>query len=91
MIKIIHGAKNAGFFSCCSVKLTRIIEFINLKKILPENVDSSELFILYKKEINKDITFELFKNYKDVQDVQDDTIIFPINYRWGINLKTILI
>lgn len=81
MIKIIH-CKDAGFFSCCSVKLTRIIEFINSKKILPENVDSSELFILYKKEINKDITFDFFKNNKDVQDVQDIDIIFPINYHW---------
>ena len=75
MIKIIHS-KDAGFFSCCSVKLTRIIEFINSKKILPENVDSSELFILYKKEINKDITFDFFKNNKDVQDI--DIIITGI-------------
>ena len=83
MIKITH-AKNAGFFSCCSVKLTKIIEFINSKKILPENVDSSELFMLYKKEINKDITFDYFKNHKDVQDID---IIFPINHHWDYQFR----
>ena len=36
--KITH---NAGFFSCCSVKLTKIVEFINLNKKLPDSVDSS--------------------------------------------------
>ena len=46
MIKITH---NSGFFSCCSVKLTKIIEFINSNKRLPDNVDSSEQFKLYKK------------------------------------------
>jgi len=39
---------------------------------------------MYKNEINKDITFEYFKNYKDVQD---DTIIFPINYHWEDQFK----
>ena len=47
MIKIIH---NAGFFSCCSVKLTKIVDFINSNKRLPDNVDSSKLFRLYKKQ-----------------------------------------
>ncbi len=46
MIKI--KGHNAGFFSCCSVKLTKIVEFINSNKRLPDNVDSSEQFSLYK-------------------------------------------
>lgn len=33
MIKITH---NAGFFSCCSVKLEHITNFINLNKRLPD-------------------------------------------------------
>ena len=55
MIKITH---NAGFFSCCSVKLTEIVEFINSNKRLPDIVDSSEQFIVYKndKDKDKDIT-----------------------------------
>jgi len=76
MIKITH---NAGFFSCCSVKLTKIVEFINSNKRLPDNVDSSEQFISYKKEEmhNKDITFDYFEHYENVPDVN---IIHPINY-----------
>lgn len=78
MIKITH---NAGFFSCCSVKLTEIVKFINSNKRLPDNVDSSEQFILYKKEEmrNKDITFDYFEHYENVPDVN---IIHPISYNW---------
>ena len=59
---------NSGFFSCCSVRLTKIAEFINSNKILPQIVDSSEQFALYKNDnnINKDITFHYFKNYNNV-------------------------
>jgi len=76
MIKITH---NAGFFSCCSVKLHEIVKFINSNKRLPDNVDSSEQFISYKKEEmrNKDITFDYFEHYENVPDVN---IIHPINY-----------
>jgi hypothetical protein len=74
MIKITH---NAGFFSCCSVKLTKIVEFINSNKRLPDIVDSSEQFRVYKNDKNKDITFDYFENYNNVTDVN---IIHPINY-----------
>ena len=55
-IKIIH---NAGFFSCCSVKLHQIIKFFNTQKKLPDIVDSSAQFKWYKTQ-NKsnDITFD---------------------------------
>ena len=82
MIKITH---NAGFFSCCSVKLFEIIKFINSKKRLPDNVDSSEQFRLYKKErCNKDITFDYFGHYENVPDVN---IIHPINYNHDHQFK----
>ena len=76
MIKIIH---NAGFFSCCSVKLTKIVDFINSNKRLPDNVDSSKLFRLYKNEKNKDITFDYFEHYENFPDVN---IIHPIYYNY---------
>ena len=47
MVQITYN--NAGFFSCCSVKLYKIIEFINSNKRLPDNVDSSKQFKMYKK------------------------------------------
>ena len=37
MIKIKHSH---GFFSCCSVKLHHIVEFININKILPNNSEN---------------------------------------------------
>lgn len=78
MIKITH---NAGFFSCCSVKLTSIVEFINSNKRLPDNVDSSEQFKWYKKKENrnKDITFDYFQNYINIPNVN---ITYPIDYHW---------
>ena len=37
-----------GFFSCCSTRLEKIIEFFNLNKVLPEEVDTSEQYNWYK-------------------------------------------
>lgn len=76
MIKITH---NSGFFSCCSVKLTKIVEYINSNKTLPNGVDSSEQFSWYKncKNKNKDITFDYFQNYINIPNVN---ITYPINY-----------
>lgn len=81
MVKITH---NAGFFSCCSVRLTKIVKFINSRKRLPINVDSSKQFMWYKYDKNKDITFDYFEHYKNVQDVN---IIKSINYHWNHQYK----
>ena len=78
LVKITH---NAGFFSCCSIKLTKIVEFINLNNKLPDIVDSSQQFQWYKnKNKNKDITFDYFQDYKDISNI---CIIKPINYHDG--------
>lgn len=68
MIKITH---NAGFFSCCAIRLNKIVDFINLNKRLPDVVDSSQQFKLYKKQdmCNKDITFDYFEHYENIQYV----------------------
>lgn len=83
MIKITH---NAGFFSCCSVKLTKIVEFINLNKKLPDNVDSSQQFMWYKKDNCKkqDITFDYFEHCENVPYVN---IIHPINHNTSFQFK----
>jgi len=81
MLKINH---NAGFFSCCSVKLFRIIEFINLNKRLPDIVDSSEQFRLYKNDENKDVTFDFFENYSNITD---GNITYSINHEWNLQFK----
>jgi len=60
-LTIIH---NAGFFSCCSVRLYNIINYFNKNKKLPEIVDSSQQFKWYKANLNNnDITFIYFDNY----------------------------
>ena len=74
MIKITH---NAGFFSCCSVKLTNIVEYINSNKKIADSVDSSKQFELYKNDKNKDITFDYFEHY---DNINDDIIIHNVNY-----------
>jgi len=74
MIKITH---NAGFFSCCSVKLTEIVNFINLNNKLPDIVDSTQQFSFYKKDSDIDITYDYFENYNNITDIN---IIYPINY-----------
>lgn len=69
---------NAGFFSCCSVKLHHIIQFINLHSTLPDIVDSSAQFELYKLDNNVDVTYDFFKHYDHI----DTSINSPIDYTY---------
>jgi len=61
MLKITH---NAGFFSCCNMRLHKIINYFNNNKRLPQLVDSSAQFALYKPVymIYNDITEDFFIN-----------------------------
>lgn len=77
MIKITH---NAGFFSCCNVRLREIINYFNENQQLPEKVDSSSQFMLYKPRylLYNDITHAFF--------VHDD--ISNICYKKNINITS---
>tara|TARA_B100000123_G_C25736958_1_gene431920 strand:+ start:2052 stop:2927 length:876 start_codon:yes stop_codon:yes gene_type:complete len=70
---------NSGFFSCCSVKLSKIVDYVNHHKKLPLVIDSSNQFKLYKPTgyKNIDVTYHYFKNYNDIKNIK---ISFPINY-----------
>jgi len=59
-IKINH---NSGFFSCCTVRLHKIISFLNLQGILPTKIDSLNQFLWYKKKEDetKDISYDFFE------------------------------
>jgi hypothetical protein len=72
---------SSGFFSCCSVKLHYIINYINLNFKLPDHVDSSKQFSWYKKnqDQDKDITFKYFEHYDNIKDI---SFSYPINYDW---------
>lgn len=65
---------NHGFFSCCSVILHNIVDYINTNKKLPLS-DSSNSFSWYKKE-KRDITYDYFEN----PNINNDEIN-PIDYK----------
>ena len=58
-IRVIH---NAGFFSCCSVRLTAIMDYFNQYKTLPDRIDSRNQFIFYKSKY-KHLYMDLAKIY----------------------------
>jgi hypothetical protein len=62
-LDILH---NAGFFSCCSVKLSEIIEYYNNDHVLPKIVSSKKQFAWYKNNdmMSSDITFVYFDEKK---------------------------
>jgi hypothetical protein len=76
-VEYVKSTHNAGFFSCCTIRLDDIIKFFNKYKLLPIKVDSSKQFEWYKNGNNNDITFDYFEYYKNVN-------IFPI-YKNNIN------
>lgn len=53
---------NAGFFSCCTIRLLKIIEYINNYKKTPDIIDSTMQFLNYKtrQQQNLDITPRFF-------------------------------
>jgi len=77
-MSVICTHTNAGFFSCCSMRLDNIVEYINNMKQIPIHVDSSIQFSWYKKDNDNDITFDYFDHYDNITNV---TINHPINYK----------
>ena len=67
MLKVTHT--NAGFFSCCSVRLMKIIEFFNIYRCLPDYIDGTEQFMLYRPpDVWGDIATHFFKtNFVNIQ------------------------
>ena len=45
---ILVCTHDAGFFSCCSILLSTIIQYFNKHKVLPEGLDSTQQFKSYK-------------------------------------------
>ena len=60
---------NAGFFSCCSVRLHDIVAYYNKNKQLPDIVDSSVQFKWYKIEKDNDITLRYFDDYNNYKRI----------------------
>jgi hypothetical protein len=74
---------NAGFFSCCSQKLSDIIKFIKTNKTVPLMVDSTQLFDMYKYKDDADISNEYFEDSDHVENVEFSyPVSYSINYHW---------
>jgi hypothetical protein len=74
---------NSGFFSCCSVKLDNIVNFINSHNCLPKIVDSSQQFAWYKINKSSDITYDYFEDYNNIDIILDNlTIDYKENYQF---------
>lgn len=71
-LRVTHGSDGrAGFFSCSTVRLNKIIDFYNRNGFLPK-VDSSLQWKKYKDHIG-DVTYRFFKNKKLTEDVNIKT------------------
>ena len=57
---------NGGFFSCCTIRLLEIVDHFNTFKCLPDLVDSSKQFELYKEFSNIDISNYYFSNNENI-------------------------
>ena len=80
MLKITH---NAGFFSCCVVKLLDIINYFNYNKKLPDNVDSSLQFELYRPNYLKtddDITYHFFNKENSINKDNNINYVNAVDY-----------
>ena len=76
---------NAGFFSCCSVRLHHIVKFINDFKELPYCVDSSKQYEWYKTTNDCDITFDYFEKYYNITneiEIDEKKIDYDQNYQY---------
>ena len=86
MVKSLIITHNAGFFSCCSVRLHNIVRFINDFKELPDCVDCAKQFEWYKQKNDADITFDYFENYDNITNeiaIDKSNIYYHHNYQFG--------
>lgn len=71
-----------GFFSCCSIKLEKIVDFINRYKKVPKQISGKGIFIRYKLKGNRreDITFQYFEHPEHIfnKEYTNDT---QLNFR----------
>ena len=78
-LNYIISNHNAGFFSCCSIRLEQIIDYIHKNKQLPDIVDSRNQFRDYKKKNDQglDISHHFFKFNKSIsiKDIENHTKI----------------
>jgi hypothetical protein len=79
----LYITHNAGFFSCCSVKLHSIVNYINIRRTFPLSVDSSAQFEWYKKSGEGDITYKYFEHPDNIQiEEQSNQLTIPYHHSY---------
>jgi hypothetical protein len=93
MITLNHSC---GFFSCCSVRLSSIIQYTNKHKQLPEEINCEGQFTYYKRPGDRDITFKFFEHYKNdvpleyTKDIPVDDFMFHYTDYRNVDYASIL-
>ena len=80
MSVINYTSYGHGFFSCCTNKLIDIVDYINSNSKIPDNVDSSSSFLIYKPN-TEDVTYTYFEHYEKNELSFNKTINFDHNYQ----------
>lgn len=75
ILKVWH---NAGFFSCCTIRLLDIIAYFNKNASLPDEVDSSEQFLHYKGYPGENMMPVYFNQEAEQLELQCS---YPVNIR----------
>jgi hypothetical protein len=73
---------NHGFFSCCTVKLYDIINYINGTGKLPESVDSSAQFGKYRPALRDDVTYDFFEQPISSEYTHTPNICFHFDHQF---------
>jgi hypothetical protein len=78
-------AHNAGFFSCCSVRLYELIKFFNLHKNEPDILDVRNQFFFYKESpanFNQDINSLFFMQPEDKKITFERIVDYHHDYQF---------
>jgi hypothetical protein len=87
---IIYVTHSSGFFSCCSIRLEKIIDYFNSNKSLPTEVNSSKQFELYKNtDKSKNITFDYFEHYNNEDVIKYKKYVDYDHNKQFTNYKTL--
>ena len=70
-----------GFFSECTFRIAWILNFFSNYRTLPDSIDSSQQFMLYKIDESEDITKKLFIDVNTQIQYEED-IDFYANYQF---------
>jgi hypothetical protein len=82
------GHTSSGFFACCSIKLIEILKFKREHHIIPDTVDSSNLWDLYKPDnLQDDITYHFFIDDKKINSIGGNFTRLTPDFDYGTQYR----